>query len=295
MDLEELRAFLMVAETGSFLAAEQRLGMPRATLRRRVEALEARAGVSLLHRTRQGVSLTVAGASLADRGRLMAQEAAALVASVRELGREPAGLLRVQLPPGMPPQILTQLFAAVRASYSKLSVRVRLRDDPMGGLLDDVDIAIHSGEETPPGPWISHEVLRVREWMLASRAYLDARGTPATVEDLAGHELFAWEAPGGDPRAWPLVLGGTFPVNPSLVATDIHFLRQCAVSGLGIALIPDGGFEDPAEVAAQMVPVLPNVVGRERVFRMVVPKALADMPKIRAVLQHVQGFLDEIT
>ena len=65
--------------------------------------------------------------------------------------------------------------------------------------------------------------------------------------------------------------------------------------GRGIALIPDGGFEDPAEVAAQMVPVLPNLVGRERVFRMVVPKALADMPKIRAVLQHVQGFLDEIT
>ena len=44
-----------------------------------------------------------------------------------------------------------------------------------------------------------------------------------------------------------------------------------------------------------MVPVLPGLVGRERTFRMVVPKALADMPKIRAVLQHVQGFLHEIT
>ena len=124
MDLEELRAFLTVAETGSFLAAEQRLGMPRATLRRRVEALEARAGVPLLHRSRQGVSLTVAGMSLAERGGLVAQEAAALVASVRELGREPAGLLRVQLPPGMPPQILAQLFAAIRATWGKLSVRV---------------------------------------------------------------------------------------------------------------------------------------------------------------------------
>lgn len=295
MDLEELRAFLAVAETGSFLAAEQRLGMPRATLRRRVEALEARAGVPLVLRTRQGVSLTPAGASLADRGRLMAQEAAALVASVRELGREPVGVLRVQLPPGMPPQVLTQLFAMIRGAYGKLAVRVRLRDDPMSGLLDDVDLAIHVGEQTPPGPWISHEIVRVREWLIAHADYLAARGTPARVEDLAGHELFAWEAPGGDPRAWPLVGGGTVSVNPALVATDIHLLRQCALAGLGIALVPDAGFDDPGVAPGKLVPVLADKVGRERVFRVVVPRALADLPKIRAVLQHAQGFLDEIT
>lgn len=292
MDLEELRAFLMVAETGSFLAAEQRLGMPRATLRRRVEALEARAGVALLHRTRQGVTLTPAGATLADRGRLMAQEAAALVASVRELGREPAGVLRVQLPPGLPPHALTALFAALRSSYGKLSVHVRLRDDPMEGLLDDVDLAIHLGERTPPGPWVSYEILRVREWLIAHVDYLAARGVPRSVEELAGHELFAWEAPGEDPRVWPLLGGGAVTVAPALVATDIHFLRQCVIAGLGIALVPDGGLPDPGVEPGAVVPVLPEVVGRERAFRVVVPSALADMPKIRAVLQHARGFVE---
>src|SRR5688572_2734885 len=103
MDLEEFRAFLAVVETGSFLAAATQLNTPRATLRRRVEALEARAGVLLLERSARGVVVTAAGAVLADRGRVVLQEASALVASVREIGREPVGVLRALVPVGLPP------------------------------------------------------------------------------------------------------------------------------------------------------------------------------------------------
>ena len=69
MDLEELRSFLAVVETGSFLAAATNLGVARATLRRRVDALEARAGVPLLERTARGVTVTEAGSVLMARGR----------------------------------------------------------------------------------------------------------------------------------------------------------------------------------------------------------------------------------
>ncbi len=93
MDLEELRAFLAVIETGSFLGAERSLNMPRATVRRRVDALEARAGVPLLNKSREGIVATEAGAVLVTRGRLMIQEATALVASIREIGQEPSGVL----------------------------------------------------------------------------------------------------------------------------------------------------------------------------------------------------------
>ena len=103
MDLEELRAFLAVAETGSFLTAAKSLRLSRATLRRRIDQLEARAGVLLVDRTRMGAALTEAGSVLAARGRLMVQEASALLESVREAGAEPSGTLRVQLPVGLPP------------------------------------------------------------------------------------------------------------------------------------------------------------------------------------------------
>ena len=77
--------------------------MSRATLRRRIDQLEARAGVHLVDRTRLGAPLTEAGKVLAARGRLMVNEASALLASVREAGSEPAGELRVLLPIGLPP------------------------------------------------------------------------------------------------------------------------------------------------------------------------------------------------
>ncbi|MFO0608199.1 MAG: LysR family transcriptional regulator [Polyangiales bacterium] len=292
MDLEELRAFLAVTEVGSFLAAEQRLGTPRATLRRRVDSLESRAGVALLHRARDGVTPTEAGAVLAARGRLMVQEANALVASIRELGREPSGVLRVLLPPGLPPQALTAVFGALRQAYPKLAVRVKLSNDPVAGLLDDFDLAAHFGARSPPGPWTSHEVLRMGEHLLAHRDYLARRGAPASLDELAGHELLTWDAPGEDPQRLPLVGGGVFPVEPALVTTDIHMIRQCVIAGMGIGFMPDGLLPDPGLDPDALVPVLPGVVGRERVLRLVVPDALAEVPKVKAVLRHVRTFTD---
>lgn len=294
MDLEELRAFLAVVETGSFLGAERSLNMPRATVRRRVDALEARAGVALLSRTRNGIEATEAGSVLATRGRLMIQEAAALVSSIREIGQEPAGVLRVLLPVGLPPHTLVPLFAAMRATYPRLGLQVRFSEDPIGGLLDDVDIALHFGARSPPGPWVAYELLRVREWIVAHVDYIARHGAPASVDELSRHELFAWEAPGDDPRVWPLLSGGGFTVEPVLMASDIHLLRQCVLAGLGLALLPDAMLPDPGAAADAVVPVLEGVVGRERSLRLVVPSVLSDLPKIKAVLRHVRAFTDQL-
>lgn len=290
MDLEELRAFLAVVETGSFLGAERSLAMPRATVRRRVDALEACAGVALLARSRHGIEATEAGAVLAARGRLMIQEASALVASIREIGQEPAGTLRVLLPLGLPPHLLVPLFSAMRVAYPRLGVHLRFSGDPVGGLLDDVDVAIHFGARSPPGPWVSHELLRVREWIVGHPDYLAREGAPATPDALSRHTLLSWEAPGDDPRAWPLRAGGTLAVEPALVTSDIHLLRQCALAGVGLALVPDAMVPDPGVGEESLVPVLADVVGRDRALRLVVPSVLSDLPKIKAVLKHVRAF-----
>ena len=164
MDLEELRAFLAVADSGSFLTAAKSLRLSRATLRRRIDQLEARAGVMLVDRT--GVLLTEAGTMLAGRGRLMVQEASALIESVREVGAEPAGVLRILLPVGLPPHLLTPLLGFVRARYPRISYRVHFSDDPVGGIIENVDLALHFGDRSPSGPWVSREMVRVRVWIV---------------------------------------------------------------------------------------------------------------------------------
>lgn len=294
MDLEELRAFLAVVETGSFLTAATTLHLSRATLRRRVDALEARAGVPLLTRTRTGAVTTSAGAALAARGRLIIQEASALVHSIREIGPQPAGLLRVMLPVGLPPHVLTPLFVMVRQRYPQLSFRARLSDDPVGGLLDDVDLVVHFGAQSPQGPWISRELLRVRVWLIGSADYLARHGTPRTIDELREHTLLAWEMPGEDGRIWPTLAGGTFTVAPVLRTSDIHMLRQCAIAGQGIALVPDAMLPDPGVAPEALVPVLPDVVGREVPIRVVVPAAMSEIPRLKVLLDLLSPFIRDL-
>ncbi len=292
MDLEEFRAFLAVVETGSFLAAATTLNVARATLRRRVEALEARAGVPLLERSARGVVVTEAGSLLATRGRLVLQEANALVASVRAIGREPVGVLRIAFPVGLPPYLLTPLFGALRSAYPRLALQLRISDDPVAGSHEDTDLLAHFGGTGPSGSWLSYEVLRVRERLIASSDYLARRGTPTSLEALSGHELLSWLAPGEDGRVWPTLTGEPLEVEPALVTADIHFIRQCVIAGLGIALVPDVMLPDPGVAPGTLVPVLADIVGRERSVHVAIPSALAGLPKLQAVMRHIQGFVD---
>ena len=290
MDLEELRAFVAVAEEGSYLAAADSLGMSRTTLRRKVDALEARAGVALLQGTPRGVVLTDAGHALAAQGRRMMQEMRAVLSSVREIGGEPRGTLRVVLPVGMPPFVMTQLYGVLRVTFPDLDYDVRFSNDPIREPLDDVEVAVHFSDGSPGAAWVSHAILAFQDRLLASREYLASRGCPSSPEDLAQHELLAWLAPGADPHTWPLRGGGHVHVRPKLVSTDAHHVRSCAAAGLGIGYVPDAPIPEP-EGAAPLVAVLENRIGKVRTLYVSVPKVLAAVPKLRAVLERTHRYL----
>ena len=79
-----------------------------------------------------------------------------------------------------------------------------------------------------------------------------------------------------------------------LIATDIHFIRHCCISGLGIGLVPDALLPDPGVGADTLVPVLPDVVGQERPVRISVPAALSEIPKVKMIIEHVRRFLGDL-
>jgi DNA-binding transcriptional LysR family regulator len=214
------------------------------------------------------------------------------VASVREIGREPVGVLRALMPMGLPPHALTPLFAALRTAFPRLSLQLRFSEDPVSSALEDVDLLVHFGPEGPAGPWLSHEVWRLREWLLASRTYLERRGTPTTLEDLARHDLLVWNPPGEDPRVLPTRSGESFEIEPVLISADVHCIRQMVLADLGIGFVPDAMLPDPGVPEEALVPVLPDVVARQRSLFVVFPAAQAGLPKLRAILQHVRAFAE---
>jgi DNA-binding transcriptional LysR family regulator len=294
MDLEEMRALIAVVESGSFLGAARTLGVSRTTLKRQVASLEARAGVPLVEAVQTGVVATDAGRLLSSRGRAMMAESSALLASIRELGQEPSGQLRCVLPVGLPPAPLAALMVALRSEHPKLRFVLRHSDDPLSEPLREVDIAVHFGEDPPPGNWMSYVVLRLPERLVASRDYVAARGTPRTLEELRGHDLFAWQPRGEDPSLWTTRAGGTFRVEPKLVSADVHLVRHCCLAGLGIGLVPDAGLPDPGFPDGTAVTILPDLVGRERAIRLSVPAVLADIPKVRMVIDRARRFVGEL-
>ncbi len=289
MDLDELRAFLAIVEHGSLLEAARALAVSRTTLRRRAEALEARAGVPLYTTTAAGVHTTDAGLALAEHGRRIVQESAAVMSAIRDVGQDARGVLRVVLPVGLPPHAVVTLYAALRSRHPHLAVHARVAEDPLAGRLDDVDLALHFGPRPARGPWITKRFMALRMWLVAARVYLSRRGTPKTLEALGEHELLTWRGGEHDGTKLPLRAGGHYAIQPTLVTTDIHALRQAAIAGLGIALIPDAMLPDPGFAEPPLAPVLPDLVGEDIAFWAAVPEALRHAPKIRALLESLES------
>lgn len=289
MELDAVRAFLAVVESGSFVAAAAVLRVPRASVRRRVDELEAFVGVPLLVRSEQGASPTRAGTLFAERGRALLGEATAVVALVRERASASTATLRVALPVGLPPKLLALCWTAVRAAQPELRLEVRFAEDPVAMLTHDIDIAVSFGDVPSEGPWVTSVIVRVPERLVASPSYLAAHGTPSTLDELARHNLLLWRGPERTPPRIALRNGGHHAVAPILWASDTHALRVAASDGLGILYSIDGGL--PGEVAAgpELVPVLDDVVGAERALRVVMPSGLREVPKILSALDLLRS------
>jgi DNA-binding transcriptional LysR family regulator len=285
MDLDELRAFLKVVDEGSLARAASTLLVSRTTIRRRIEALEARVGTPLFGHTASGVEPTEAGRLLAARGRLLLREAEHLAEALRDGTAEPSGVLRVAVPPGLPPFLLQPVVRLWRERYARLSIDITVREEPMRALLESADLAAVFGDVVASGPWTVLPVATLREWIVASDDYLARRGTPASIEELAGHELLVWRSPDGDPRLMP----GTdrpWPVEPSVSSSDVHWLRKCAMAGMGLVCLPDARLPDPPG-SIPLRPVLSDRVGRSFPFSVAFSRTRAGSPQMRAVLHDL--------
>lgn len=292
MDLLELRLLLAVAETGSVSAAAKETGYPRATLRRRLDELEVRAGVALFERRHEGTVLTPAGQRLADKAGPMIDEARALLRSAAEFDPEARPPLRLALTAGAPPGVMVAGFAAIQSQFPELHFDVSVINTPSELHVDDVDVALHLGVMHDADRWVTRPIMQLRELLLASPEYLERRGRPTSVAELDGHDLFAWKTPDTPPDEWPRLDGGCFSVAPRLIHTDVYLLRRLAAAGQGIALIPDLDEDETMESAVE--PVLEDVVGRVVPACVSVPRMLADTPRVRVILEAVELFLSEV-
>ena len=293
MDLTELRAFLAVAETGSFAAAAQRMACSRTTLTRRIDALEARVGAPLLTRQPSGAVLTAAGQIMAPRGPLLLGEASALLRAVLSEQVKQPQKLRLLLPVGMPPTMLGVAYQMLRSQFPEVRLSAEfVSAELLATHVDGFDVITHFGESALPGDrWVTRPLVWLREWLLATPAYLAQHGEPTSIEELATHRLLSWDAPGRDPDRWPTLAGTEFAVEPLAHGPDVHFLRHLAAAHQGIALLPDAEVAEPEFPPGTFQVVLREVVGSTVPLCVSVPVVSKRSPQLVPILQAIEAFL----
>ena len=233
--LKQIEAFVSAATRGSLSAAARLEGVTPAIIGRRLDALETRLGVKLLLRTTRKLTITFEGqAFLEDCQKtlndLANAEAAVSLGSVRASGQ-----LRVSAPSGFGRQHVAPLVGDFMLANPEVRVNLNLSDRLVDLLNENIDCAIRIGELTDSS-LISVRLGEMRRMVVASPAYLVARGVPREPADLAMHECLSL----GQQRGWVFrdLEGGqvdTIKVGGSFECNDGAVLHEWALAGRGLA------------------------------------------------------------
>lgn len=255
----------VLAEQGSYTAAAARLGVSKAAMSQRVAELERLAGVALVQRTTRSVRLTEAGQRLVDQTRAAFEQIAQSFAQVRDLAEAPQGLLRVTAPVALARQQIVPLLPDFLRQYPQVRIELNLSDRLASLATEGFDLAIRH-TASPPDTHVATLLCHTRSVLVATRTYLRRAGTPQQPSDLAGHNCLHYPRPQERP-AWTFeppaqARAGlsrepmTVQVSGSLTANNSEALRDAALAGLGIALLPDFSAQAALQ-AGKLVPVLP--------------------------------------
>ncbi|MCB9744972.1 MAG: LysR family transcriptional regulator [Alphaproteobacteria bacterium] len=289
MTLEGLQALLEVIECGSVNQAAARLGVPRSTLARRLDALEGWFGTPLLTTSRDGSAPTTAGARLARGAEDLLRQASALDAAVRLDMEAPRRPVRVAVSPGFHPEQVALGLQHARQRMPEVQLHMRVLADPFLREVDGHPDFIVCFGRPQLGDYRITRLLPLRFSLRASPDYLERHGAPTCVAELGAHALWAWEgAVLATPEGTAIQLqdGARHRIDAAVIVNDVHQLHVIAQIGLGLSLVPTSPFDafQPGEVE-----VLEGALGGETGLWVAVPERNVELPWTRAIIDELRG------
>ncbi|MFT4129406.1 LysR family transcriptional regulator [Labrys sp. (in: a-proteobacteria)] len=256
----EMQVFLRVVESGSFSEAARLLLMTPSTVSKLIGRIEERLGVRLLERSTRRLSLTA-------EGQIFYEKSLALLAELDEIERglsqgaaSAGGTVRVNASVAFGVLGLEPLLPAFWEAHPNIVVDVSLSDEIVDLYLDRTDVALRVGA-LQDSAMIARRIGVARRKIVAAPRYIERRGEPRTVEDLAGHNCLGFNFRRAAP-VWPLREGGRIVdrvVGGPLLANNGETVRRMAVAGAGLARL--GEYHVRADIAAgRLVEVLSEAV-----------------------------------
>ena len=292
--LTALRALRRVVELGSFTAAGNALGISHSIVSRQVRQLESQLGAQLLNRTTRRFALTAAGQEyyLASRDILDALDAADRAVAMHQA--QPSGSLRINAPMAFGTLELASWLPDFSRQYPHIHIDLVCNDRIVDLIDDGFDVALRLARGLPDSTLVARQLASSRTLAVASPAYLDRHGHPATPQNLAQHNCLMYSS-GDKPAQWSFTDGDgathKVDVRGSLQANTSVALREAAMGGMGIAGAAAFIVRDALR-SGQLVEVLPGYTLRPRTLYALYPHSRQLSPKVRVfvdfAVQHYQ-------
>ncbi|MEO9077869.1 MAG: LysR family transcriptional regulator [Rhodanobacter sp.] len=282
------RAFLAVLEEGSLSAAARRLGVSQPTVRGWIAALENALNTTLFTRSVSGLTPTENARALVESARAMALASEVFLRTATASPGEIAGAVRLSVSETMGIEVIPSMLAALKVKHPRITIELAVTNKSADLLGQEVDIAVRNFSPQQDA-LVAKKVGAVPVGFFASTDYLDRRGWPQTMDDLAEHDIIGPDRHPNDRQLGSATMPG-LSAACYVLRTDSHPARIAAArAGLGItvAQVPIGTRD------SRLRRVLPEATVMTLDVWIATHEDLRNVAKIRAVFDHlVSTFTD---
>ncbi|MGH7108189.1 MAG: LysR substrate-binding domain-containing protein [Acetobacteraceae bacterium] len=254
--LTGIKVFLQVVESGSFVAAADRLDVSTAMVSKHVMSVEQRLGVRLLNRNSRTLSLTEPGRIYFERCKVILDDLEETELQLGTLGSSPRGTLRITCPSWFASHLFATLLARYRAQFPEILLDISFEDRLVDLVEDGYDLALRMSPrlESLPAGLIARPVRPLPFLIAASRKYIERNGAPESPQDLPHHDCIAV----GNMDSWVFVGPKGRSEVPARIVQRFRSMAgvpHAVAAGNGLAPLPMTLFEEPA-FQDVLVPVL---------------------------------------
>lgn len=290
--LDEIETFLAVMELGTITAAAARQNLSKSVISKRISDLEQTLGAALFRRNAGRITPTEAAERLDNRLRpaLAALTAAAESAAWGGAGDDILrGKLSIAAPMSFGTLYLSPIIARFAAQHPELDLRIDYDDRARDLLHDGFDVAIRIGHLRDTA-LMQRKLCEDETVPCASPAYLDKHGRPATLADLADHQVIGYHHM-SNAQLWALDDSVPPALHSRLALNNGEAMRDMAIEGLGLAILP--GFLAASAIAdGRLERILPDIKTRRLPIVVVWPPVTPIPPKLRRFIDHLSGELE---
>jgi len=291
-DLNNMYFFAKVVEHGGFTSAANALGLQTSKLSRRISALEAELDVRLLNRNSRSISMTDAGRLFHEHCLAMVENAQSAKNAIDQTRASPRGVVRISCPLGVLQMGAGTIFSQYLLDNPFVSIKLDATNRRVDVIEEGLDIALRvrlppleDSELTLLPLLTSHRIL------VASPALLARHVEPENLDDLTALPTMAMTSI-SDKYHWDFFAPHpmTFSHQPRLTTEDLATLRNAALMGLGVTLLPFSLIQDDL-TRGHLVHVLPKLRSPEGSLHAVYPSRRGMVPAVRGVLDALlEGF-----